>query len=126
MNEPSEGAGFRIVGFVKRKFLSPGGKFASLTIDVPGEKGQKILDVRTFDAECIGDIGRLLDGARVTVLGRVDSELVKNKAREAIMIDGYNKWVAVLTATSVKVDASSKKPDAKTASHPLGDDKVDW
>lgn len=125
-DQPTDGAGFKIVGFVKRKFISQSGKFAKLTLDVPGPKGEKKLDVRAFDAEVIGDIAPLADGARVTVLGRVDSEPVKNKAGEKVMIDGYAQWVAALTATKVTVDPSSKKPANKPAANPLGNDDVNW
>lgn len=123
------GAGFRVCGFVVRRFVTPSGKAAFLTLDVPSEKAGKTkkIDLRAFDDEVIGDVGSLTPGAKVQVTGVVDMEKVTDKARAPIMIDGREKWTPALTIKKVTVEGSSKAPKPPSEPSKKSDGApVDW
>jgi len=113
-----KGAGFRICGHVVRvPFLARSGKFAKVTLAVPGGgrsgTGEKKIDVRAFEADVIAEIAQLGAGMTVQITGNVDSESVKDKAGNSVKVDGYDVWVSVLTAKKVDVEGSSRKPAEK-------------
>ncbi len=102
------GSGFRVCGYVVRKFVAPSGKVAFLVIDVPGEKGRSSkIDLRAFDAEVIGDVGSLNVGAKAEMTGRIDVEKLAGKDRNPVTVDGRDAWVTKLTVRTVKVDGAS-------------------
>ena len=129
MGSFEEGAGFRVCGTVVRNWISPTGKFAALTLDVNrSPRGAKI-EMRAFHRGSIDDIRILQPGQRVKCTGQIDWEPIKNKAREEIKIDGYQKWVAVLSILSVEVEGSSRlaapTSGEKTASPPAKSNDFD-
>jgi hypothetical protein len=105
-----EGAGFRIVGCVKRVFVADSGKFAKLTVDVQANAHAKTLELKCFDRSVIGDIRALRQGQRVQVRGKVESEKVTDRARNEVKVDGYALWIPALRPTSVEVEGSSRAP----------------
>jgi len=104
------GAGFRICGAVVRKFVNGKHNFASLTLDVVGAPRSKKIDLRAFDEDIVHQIGQLGAGQTIEVTGSVDVETIKAKDRKEVLVDGYSKWVSVLTARSIKVEGSSVQP----------------
>ena len=109
----ANGAGFRIAGNVVRRFVSQSGKFAALTVDVNAHPRSKKIEMRCFSLDLIGEIESLTAGQNVEVTGHVDSEPVKNKKGEEVIVDGYKKYVAVLTVKALKVEGSSTRPAPK-------------
>lgn len=107
-----EGSGFRVVGFVVRKYVADSGKFARVTVDVNQSPHPAKLDFRTFDPTMVADVGALKAGQKVQVRGRIESEKLKDKNKVEIMKDGYVYWATVLTLTSVEVEGSSRSPAA--------------
>lgn len=107
------GAGFRIIGaLVRAPFVAQSGKFAKLTLGVPNTRGESKIDVRAFNADVIEEIRGLGIGQTVQVTGTVDTEAVKDKKGEKVLIDGYAYWVSVLTAKAVTVEGASTRPAA--------------
>jgi hypothetical protein len=114
-----QGAGFRAAGCVVRKFCSPTGKFGALTLSITqGERNTKV-DFVTFD--CVNDFSDLVQGANVTVTGKIGMNKLTAKDKSEVKVDGFAKWVPQLVVTAVKVEASSKKPAASPDS-----DDVTW
>lgn len=123
-----EGSGFRIVGFVVRKFTASSGKFGRLTVDVNQSPHPAKLDLRTFDPSLVADVGQLQAGQKVQIRGRIEVEKLKNKAKEEIKIDGYAHWSTVLTLTALEVEGNGRAaatqgiestPDAAVAGNPF-------
>jgi hypothetical protein len=98
-------------GYVVRKWVSPGGRYASLCLDVPGERGGGKYDFRCFADGPLSEIGNLQGGQLVEVTCSVDMECLRNKAKQDVKIDGYSKWVPVLTVRSMEVQPASALPD---------------
>jgi hypothetical protein len=132
------GAGFRICGHVVRKYVSPTGKFASLVIATPNQRGGETKhDVRAFDLPVVEQIHELGVGQIVQVTGGIDNEKLTNKAKEEVKVDGFNVWLTKLTIRAITVEGSSKapapgkpaeKPKAKTWGDdaPAADDDVNF
>lgn len=109
------GAGFRIVGYVVRRFVPPSGKVAFLTLDVPNSKGKNNkIELRTFESDMITEVGALGDGMTVQVTGSIDVECLKDKSKKDVQIDGRAKWVPALTIKALKIEPSSVKPKVET------------
>ncbi len=104
------GAGFRVAGNVTRRFVSQSGKFAALTIDVNRHPRSVKVEMRCFDLGIIGEIEKLSSGQSVEASGQVDVEVLKAKSGEEISIDGYKKWVPVLTIKALKTEADVAGP----------------
>jgi hypothetical protein len=126
------GCGFRIVGHVVRRWVNPAGTFATLVLAVPGENGERKIDLRAFreTVQAVADLGA---GMTVEALGTVEVEALKNKAKEDVKVDGYVCWVAKLTVRTINVEGSSVKPAAAaTGAKPMSVDEqskhdgVDW
>lgn len=103
-----QGAGFRISGEVKRKYVNPQGTFAVLTVEVQADGRKKILEMRAFK-DAIGAFSDITQGALVTVTGSVDSEKLTSKDKQPVQIDGRDKWISVLTARKIVI---AEKPVA--------------
>lgn len=108
------GAGFRICGAIARDPFARGA-FARLTLAVPGQRGETKIDVVAFDPDVIADIGDLGIGMTVQVTGSITMEAVKDKAKNKVKIDGYDRWVPLLVAKKVTVEGSSVKPSSSSA-----------
>ncbi len=123
--DKQNGTIFKVVGFVKSKWVSPAGKFAKVTVDVPRAdgSGESQIDVRAFGKSgLIEEMNKLQQGQRVSFTGNVDKELLKSKDRKEVTVDGYKAWVERLTATKMEVE-----PVKQTAVGGLADDdKVGW
>lgn len=105
------GDGWRVVGaVVKEPFCRE--TFGRLTIGVPGRRGEKKIDVVSFDAEVIGDMRALGIGQTIAVTGGIEIEAVTNRAKEKVLVDGYAKWVPLLVAKKITVEGASVKPAA--------------
>lgn len=118
------GSGFLICGFVVRKWVSPAGKFASLVLDVPGERGSSKIDLRCFSDGPIAEIGNLQGGMKVHVTGSVDMEVLRSKEidtvtgkKKDVIVDGFKRWIPCLTIRKMDVEPSSVAPV---------DDKLSW
>lgn len=105
-----QGAGFRICGAVVRRFVAQSGKAAFVTIDVPGERGSKKIELRSFDRSIVADIGSLGAGQIVECTGTVDVEKLTNKQRDEVKVDGYAKWMPALTIRVLRIEGSSRAP----------------
>ncbi len=98
-------------GYVVRRWVSPGGKYGTVTLDVPGERGGGKYDFRSFADGPLTDIGKLEPGQLVHLTCSVDMECLKNKAKEEVKIDGYSKWVPALTIRAMEVQPASATPE---------------
>lgn len=119
-----QGAGWRMCGAVVRKWISPTGKFASLTIGVPGNKGEIKHEVRAFSSSgLIDEINDLGVGQIVKVTGGVDREPLTDKARKEVKVDGYVVWVTKLTLKTLEIEGASRRPSPgpDTGPAPAGD-----
>lgn len=110
------GAGFRIIGFVERKFVPPSGRCAFVTVSVPGKSKDQKLELVTFDK--IEDVGSLAIGATVQLRGHIGITTPKTKARDDVTVDGRSLWIPQLIVTDVAVQ-ESKPASTKTT---WGDD----
>jgi hypothetical protein len=132
------GHGFRAVGYVEKKFVPPSGKVAFLTISVPGWRGDQKIEMRTFDADMIVEVGALGVGQTVTVTAGVESNKLLNKAKQAVSVDGRDVWTMALTIRTLKVEGDGRqqslgtkpedatpKSDAEKAADKR-EDSVDW
>lgn len=109
------GAGFRICGYVVRRFVPQSGKCAFLTLDVPNGRGKNAkIELRTFEHDLIVEVGALGDGQTVQVTGGIDMEALKDKARNDVKVDGRAVWKPALTIKAIKIEASSVKPKLAT------------
>jgi len=99
---------FTAVGAVVRKFLPESGKIAFLTLEIAGERRAEKHEFRCFDRALIGDINSLGAGMTVRISGVVQSEVMKNKAREDVVVDGRPAWVDKLTIKRMDIEGSSK------------------
>lgn len=107
------GAGFRIVGaLVRDPFIAASGKFAKMSLGVPGQRGEVKHEVRAFNLDVIEEIRGLGIGQTIQVTGTVDSECLKDKKGVEVMVDGYKCWVERLTAKEITVEGASVKPAA--------------
>jgi hypothetical protein len=116
-----KGTMFEITGSVVRRWVSPTGKFATITIGTPGRAKEQKTQVRAFDSGVIGQIGALEVGHMVCIQGDITTEALRNKAREDVKVDGYTAWVNELTVRSIKVESSSKAPQDKVEDKPTAD-----
>lgn len=117
-----QGSGFRICGSVVRKWVASTNTVARLVLDVFVDGKSKKLDMIAFKDPVI-DVAGLEAGQIVEVTGRIDTEKLTDKKREAVKVDGYEKWVPMLVIRSVKVAPSSKKSTPKDEH---GEDTVDF
>lgn len=127
-----------VCGSVKRRWVSESMKYGTIDLEVPG-RGQypEIVKVRSFKDGPLEAISQLVPGTVVKVLGVIGTEMVKNKAGEPVLIDGYKHYVDVLTVKQMKVDESSiarasaaadamKKQDAPSGVDPSDDLPPGW
>lgn len=117
------GAGFRITGAVVRKYVPPSGKCAFLTLGTPGNRGEQKTDCKTFDLLVVEEIAALGVGQTVQVTGSVESEKVKDKKGNEILVDGYAKWVPSLVVKTVAVEGASVAPSSGAAAPQAKEDK---
>lgn len=124
-----EGAGFRIIGTIKRLFIADSGKFAKITLTVNAHPHPPELDLKSLDKILIGDMKRdLRQGQRVEFKGNIESEKVTDKARTEVKVDGYTLWIPALRPKSYAVEGSSRVPQSSgknekpTDREPGGDD----
>lgn len=116
--------GFKEKGTVVRRFVAQSGKFGSLTLDVPSERGSSKLDIVTFD--CVEDFAELQAGTSVVITGRINMNKLTSKNKEPVIVDGFQKWVPQLIATKVEVglgQAKKTKP-APIAAPPADDSDI--
>ncbi len=119
MSEPDfvQGSGFRICGAVLRQRVSQSRKVAFLTIEVARQRSTVKLDVRTFSRSMIGEIEALGVGELVQVTGSIDIEAIRDRQGHDVKVDGYVKWVPVLTVKELKVQGglartADEQPDS--------------
>lgn len=114
-----QGAGFRVVGSVVRKFVVNSGKVAFLTLDVTTANKSRKHDFKTFD--CVDDVASLADGAIVEVTGNLDVEKLTAKDRSDVMVDGRTKWIPSLVIKAIKTEGLSvaAKPKHTTVKAPM-------
>jgi hypothetical protein len=119
-----QGAGFRIAGSLVRKYIAPSGKVAFLTVDVyDSDNGRSTkFDLKTFGRDVMDDLGELRAGAMIELTGSIDMEKVADKAREAVKVDGREKWVPSLIVRAIKTEASSRPPARQPEPREPGDD----
>lgn len=114
---------FREKGNVVRKFVAQSGKFASLVLDVPNERGSSKLDFVSFD--CVDDIKDMEVGSEVAVEGRIGMNKLTSKNKEPVMVDGFNKWVPQLVVTKILGVPAAKKARPKPAPVATAEDGSD-
>ncbi len=104
-------------GYVVRKWNSPRGTYASLVLDVPGERGGGKYDFRCFSDGPLSDIDKLQAGQLVRVTCSVDMECLRDKNKQDVKVDNYSKWVPALTIRSMDVapaeDGAAKEDELK-------------
>lgn len=111
------GAGFRLCGAIVRRHVIPG-KVAFMTIEVHGHPKSRKHDLKAFAAEVLDEIAELGAGQTVEVTGAIDAEKVTDKKRNAIMVDGREKWVPSLVIKKITVEGSSRRPAPDAAAPP--------
>lgn len=84
-------ASFIIAGRVTRKYM--GDNFALLSIKTELEGGSPRHDCAAFDTDTRAKIAQLDGTMEVKVSGRLQSTKLKDKKKNSIYIDGYEKWV---------------------------------
>jgi hypothetical protein len=113
-----------LVGFVVRKWVSNARGFATIDLDIPNDRGSAKLRVRSFGKDgLIDQIDALKPGQKVRVICTVESECLKDKAKVEVKIDGFKKFVEVLTVRSIEVDATSVQRPALDEK-PKSDDDI--
>ncbi len=111
---------YTMSGEVIRKWAK--GNFARVTIKPEGGHEKAQLNFRSFGKDGhVQTIDRLVAGQRIQVEFEIESECIKDKSGTEVKVDGYNKWVEVLTARKVTVDASSKSAEPQP---PIDDDQI--
>lgn len=103
------GSGFRIAGYVVRRWVAPSGKYSTLVLDVTVDGRSKKLELRGF-SDMAPDVGFLTVGQAVTVTGSVDMEKLTAKDKTPVKVDGYEVWKPALTIRKITVEASSVAP----------------
>jgi hypothetical protein len=116
---------FHVCGQVKRKWVADSGKFATVTLDIPGERGI-IINLRSFKDGPIDEIRGLVPGMTIECVGNISSETVKDKKGDDIKIDGYKKYVEVLTIKKLKIDPTSKQNPPKDNGNDADDMPAGW
>jgi hypothetical protein len=125
------GSGFRIAGYVVRRWVAPSGKYSTLVLDVTVDSRSKKIDLRGF-SDVAADVGFLTVGQAVTVTGAVDMEKLTSKSKEPVKVDGYEVWKPALTIRKIVVEASSTAPGSDPLNRaPAGqsndnDDVANW
>lgn len=109
---------FEHCGYVVRKWVSDKGTFASVVLDIPGERGAAKIDYRCFADGPLDQIRNLQGGQKVVVSGSIDMECLRGKDKKDVKVDGYNKWIPCLTIRTMEVETSSAMPSA--------DDNLGW
>lgn len=99
-----------MAGNVARRFVSQTGKFAALTIDVNRHPRAVKVEMRCFDRGVITQIEELTSGQSVEACGQIDMEVLKSKGGEEVSLDGYKKWIPVLTIKSLKTEDARPSP----------------
>lgn len=126
-----EGSGFRIVGFVTKKFAAQSGKFGRVTVDVNQSPHPAKMEIRTFDPALVADIGKLQAGQKVQIRGRIENEKLKTRDKEEVKVNGFAYWATILTMTEMEIEGSGRKsepsrPDGQSPSpaarNPFGGD----
>ena len=103
--------GFRICGAVVRKFVNPQGTFASVTIEAPNARGRmEKYDVKCFSDGPMDEFRELGQGQTIQVTGNIAMSKLTAKNKEAVKVDGYDKWLPDLVAKAVKVEVAGAKP----------------
>lgn len=112
MSDFQLGAGFRICGVVSRTFTNQAKTFASLTLETPGDKpGKKqYLEMKAFAHDVISLIEQTGKGETVQVTGHIGSEKLIDKAKNAVQIDGRDKFVPSLVVKAIKTQVIDRKP----------------
>jgi hypothetical protein len=106
----THGAGFRIAGRVKRKFVATSGKVAFLTLEIDFDGKHKSIDLKAFGDQVV-EVGSLREHDDVEVTGSVDAEQPKNKDKSAVQKDGRDFWCPSLTIKVVKAAKREKPPE---------------
>lgn len=115
-----EHARFSIEGQVTRVWASESGKFAKLSVASNVDGKRRIIELRGF-SDTARIIGGLKEGANVVVTGDVEMNPLKDKTKQDVKVDGFNKWIVELTAREVKRAAGSKAPPAQALPEPSDD-----
>src|SRR5262245_3499403 len=105
----SDVASFRVTGAVVRANMATSGKAAWLTIDVlgGGERSKK-LDFIAF-GDLVQEVGGLAKGSTVELIGDIDIQPVKDKAGNAVTVDGFKKWIPMLVIRGVQGSKASNR-----------------
>ena len=132
MTKWQHGKGFRITGYVTRKFTPPSRKCCFLTIETPGEKPGKLdkTEMVAFQ-DLVEQADALGVGQVVQATGTIGSKLLTNKARADVQVDGKNVWILQLIVRTIAVEGESEKekPKEKTSEDKAADEresKLDW
>lgn len=114
-----EGAGFRVVGTIKRIFVSPTGKFAEIKLSVNVQPHPPEIVLKSFDRALIGDMKRDLRlGQRVQFTGKIENEKLQDRQRNDVKVDGYDVWLHAMRPTKYEIEGSSRVPAPKSEGKP--------
>jgi len=108
--------------------IAPSGKVADLTVEVckPGCDGDRprksFHKVVAFDQGVIEQMQALGAGESVLVTGDVESEKLVDHAKNAVKVDGYERWVDRRVARKIETLSQSAKQQPRTAAKPADDD----
>jgi len=114
-------ARFEVKGAVVRVWTNSQRSFSRVTVDVMGERSQKV-DIVAF-RDAVASVSGLGAGELVRIAGNITNEKLKDKSGQPVKIDGYDKWVNLLVADKVTVETGSAAP-AKPQSRPLDDSRI--
>ena len=110
-----EGAGFRIIGTIKKIFINDRGNFAAVKVKVAAVHSPEF-DLKVFDKILIGDIKRdLRQGQRVQFTGGIENEKATERNGDEIKNEaGYTIWMPALRLKKYEVEGSSRAPQSKS------------
>lgn len=116
-------AQFRIVGAITQKYVSPSGKYAGLKVETKINGFKSIHNLKSFDATVVRQISTCGIGEMVQVDGDIGTEVLKNKAKDAIEVDGYKVYQETLKITSIAPANTNAAAQVKKAD-PFEDDEI--
>ena len=128
------GKGFRITGYVTRKFTPPTRKCCFLPVETPGDKpGKQDKTEMVAFQDLVEQADALGVGEVVQVTGSIGSKLLTDKARKDVQVDGKNVWVLQLIVRTIAVEGKAKaeapkEPEKKLNNWEAEDKKngIDW